>query len=380
MGLERALAVLILGLGSPLLGQAAAPADSPPPAPPTRGPAAAPGAEAPRPGPSLRELLGLDLAAALEEARKLAGRAGAGREPKERLAALCILSGRSGEARALLGQLFAGGQGADPAAALAAAAGALAEQVRQQPGRKPGESYKPEEAAARVRLAALELASAGLAAGEKDDREWRRRAAEAREALSPLPPGEGFPETLRLGLLGLAASGSGERSEALRAFDQLYRRAAGETQLELRALALVDDVRSYGVYTERAAKPCRVGDPLVAYGEVLNFVPRQVELGGWLTALDVDLTFLEQKGEAPAGADRPPETRAVLHCKGYAQVRHRTRSEIRDLHLVIRFRVPPECVPGKDRLYALKVTVRDMATGKEAVSAPLDLPVEPPAK
>jgi hypothetical protein len=322
----------------------------------------------------------MDLSAAVEDARKLAAREGAGPEQKERLAALLILSGRDAEARALLAELFAGKESADPAAALAAAARELAAKVRAQPARKPGEAYRPEEVAARLRLATVALACGSLTASAKDDKEWKRRAAEAHEALAPTGPGEGPQETVRLGLLGLAASAAGERAAALRAFEELARRAAGETQLDLRALTLVDDVRSFGVYTERAAKPCRVGDALVAYCEVLNFACRQVESGGYLTALDVDLTFLEQKGEAPADRDKPPETRAVLHCKGYAQVRYRTRSEIRDLHLVIRFRVPPECVPDKDKLYSFRITVRDMATGKEAVSAPLDLPIEAPLK
>ena len=61
-------------------------------------------------------------------------------------------------------------------------------------------------------------------------------------------------------------------------------------------------------------------------------------------------------------------------------MRHRTRSEIRDLHLVIRFRVPQQCAYAEGKHYWVKVTVRDMATGREAVSAPLELVIEPGAK
>ncbi len=388
-----------------LLPAASAAADAPPPKPPRRAePAVEAGGAAGKPeaaragAPSLKELRAIDLSAALAEARRAAAAPGAAAADKQLLAALLVLSGKGDEARAALAGVGVGDgairAGTDPAAAptsppealdvseaearrrLAAAADALAAEVSRQPARKEGEERPAAEVAARLRLGFV-----ALAAG---------RAKAAHEAVAALGPCKGPDEKLRLGLLGLSAGAIGQREEAARALDRLGRLTTGENHLGVRSLALVDDVRSYGVYTERAAKTCRAGENLMAYCEVLNFECRRAEGGGhpeasgdaaapeagFLSALDVDLTFLEQTGQAAADRDRPAPTKVVLHSRGYAEVRHRTKSPIKDLHLVIRLRVPPQCVPAEGKSYWLKVTLRDMATGEEAVSTTIPLNVE----
>jgi hypothetical protein len=380
------------------LAAVTAAADAPVPKPAAEAPAA--GAEKPEEppkgkskAPSLKDVRGTDFAAALAEARKAAAAASATPEKQELLAGLLLLTNRSEEARLVLARLYPAKDRSDPETALAVAIRGLADQVRKQPDRKKGEKYSEEEVTQRLRLALAILAS-GRQAERQGVKEWEVSAEAARDALAPLQKLEGTGERLRLALLGLAASAPGrQRSEALRDFEELYLLVAGETQLGLRALTLVDSVKAFGVYTERAVRTCRTGEELKAYCEVLNFACRQIDpapaAGGerpevpgasFLTALDVDLTFLEDEGAAAAGRDKPEASRVVLHSRGYAQVRHRTRSDIRDLHLVIHFRLPQQFAYAEGKHYWLKVTVRDMATGKEAVSAPLELAIDPGSK
>ena len=349
---------LLLLVAVPLLLAGPAGADAPPPKPPEKlpGPEAAPGASQDK--PKLQDIARWNFSAALLEARKAAAAHSATRADKERLAALCLLVGQAEEARRLLAELFPARDAAEAPAALAAAVARLDQAVSKQPARKRGERYKPEEVSARIRLALAALAA--------------DRPADAYEALEPVGACQGKEETLRLALLGLASAGVGETARAARLFEDLARRVSAGAELGVRALALVDSVRSYGVYTERAAKTCRVGETLVAYCEVLNFACRPADDGNsWVTALDLDLAIEDDPAEnaGPEAAAREP----AWQSKGFDQIRHRTRSEIRDLHLVIRVPVPRNLEAGK--VYWLKVTVRDAAAGKSATSGRVRLEV-----
>ncbi|HOX06324.1 MAG TPA: hypothetical protein PK280_07980 [Planctomycetota bacterium] len=377
--MRRSASILLALFTGTALAAATAAADAPAPRP--AGPApgevpaeTAPARPAPPPSPPLKAVRDIDFSAALAEARKAAAPASASPEKKELLAGLLLLSGRADEARAVLLALQPPRDRPDSAAAMGLAVAALTEQVRAQRERRRGEKFTEEEAAQRLRLGLLCVAS--------------RNERAAHEVVAALGPLQGPAENLRLALLGLSAAAADAREEGVRAAEELARRLSGENRLDLRALTLVDSVQAYGVYTERAAGTCRVGEDLRAYCEVLNFACRQLdpappaggaapELPGTshLTALDVDLTFLEDVAAAAAERDRPEQSRVVLHSRGYAQVRHRTRSEIHDLHLVIRFQVPRQFAAADGRRCWVKVTVRDMATGQEAVSAPLELKI-----
>lgn len=426
MTMSTALRRLVLSAALAMALSLAAAADAPPARRPEKVPPEPPPAESPtgpsaragqtgqtaQPKTALQQLVQQLLTpAALSEARKAAERPGATREDRELLAALYLLAGQPDDARRVAVELFgAGGApgGSGSAAALAAAFSRLDAEVRRQPARRKGERHTREEAEARLRLALVALAL---------DPPRVREAYEAIVPLGPTEPAEASgpgpvpatsagrddvqtrTEMTRLALLGLASWSSGgeeEKKEALRHFEDLARRAAAGTRLALRATTLVDSIQGYGVYTERRRNACRPGEKLMAYCEVLNFDCRQLETGGWLTALDVDLSVEEEVGqpdkpaEEPKGGSAPPPAKASSSSAAAPaaapaptagrrpawrrtdQVRYRTRSEIRDLHLRIDLDdVPARLVPG--HTYWLRIAVRDAATGKSETSRELKL-------
>jgi len=241
--------------------------------------------------------------------------------------------------------------------ALTEAARLLREEIERLPKRARGVPAPEEETVARVRLAMTALALD--APGE---------AALALEALGG-PVRDERLELRRLALSGLAAwSGAGDKAGAERLFEELLNRAAAGRRLELRSPALVDRVTCYGRYDERAAKAVRPGETVMAYCEVLNFRDLPTPSGEHLAALDIALAFEEELVKADRRGAREVERRTVKELPDFDRVRHRTRSPLRDLHLVVRFRVPAELVPGRD--YALRITVRDRGFGPAAPETP----------
>lgn len=227
--------------------------------------------------------------------------------------------------------------------------------------RREGGNCPPDEVRARLRLAALLL--------------LLDRVEEAHLALEPLGTCEGKAELYRLALAGLAAWSSGlDKSEAAAAFQSLARRAAGGAKLALRGLALADEVRTYGVYTERAARTCAPGEKVFAYCEALNFAVRRTDAGTYLVALDLDLVVeADEVPAAGAAGDAPAaQRRVVWRTSGFQQFRHSPRSEPHDLFMTIWFRVPQDLAPGR---YWLKLSAKDVATGQtaESDSIPLDV-------
>ncbi len=299
-------------------------------------PAAALAGEAKPTTPPIIKTQKLDLAAEIAKSEKACKRPGASRADRERLAALYILAGRSADGRRKLTELFSP---ANAQAGLKAAAEFLKAEVRKHSGR--GKDVRPgrEEILARLRLAAVALALDSPTEVER-----------ALEPLGPLTlPGRPVDkyEVRRLALLGAASWSTGEKIVAGKCLEDLLRKATSSRRLRLRAATLVDRVRSYGVYNERKKKTVAPGESVLIYCEVLNFACNKLDSGGWLTALDVDLKFETDD------IDR----RSIKEIKEYSQVRHRTRSNLRDLHLVIRVTVPRGLVPGES--YVLQLTVRD---------------------
>ena len=147
----------------------------------------------------------------------------------------------------------------------------------------------------------------------------------------------------------------------------MYRKAGTGNDLAIRALNLVTSVQAYGVYKVRPGNAFRAGEELAVYCEVLNFDCRQHENGGYLTALDVDVCIEEP---APAGGG---ETGIAWQRREIDKVRHYTVSEIRDLHLVVRFPVPAKLDPRQT--YWLRLVIRDPISGKSATSSLLKLEI-----
>jgi len=274
----------------------------------------------------------LDLAAEVAAAEKACARPGASREDRERLAALYILAGQAEKGRKALGELFSP---RSSEAALAAAAEFLKAEVGKLPRRGAGVRPTRQEVLARLRLA-----SAALALDSPTE------VVKALEPLGTLSgPGRRADkyEIQRLALLGTGYWRTGDKARAGACLEDLLRRATAGRRLGLRALTLVDQVRSYGVYTERAVKTVAPGESVLAYCEVLNFQCLKQPSGEHRSDLDVDLKFLEEV------TDRRGERKYVVvrNIPEFSRVRHRTRSPLRDLHLVIRFNVPRELAPGR---------------------------------
>jgi hypothetical protein len=239
--------------------------------------------------------------------------------------------------------------GSDAAGLLTRAMELLRGEVRKLPARPPGSPVAAEEYALRLRLAATAAAS--------------DRPGEAYMALHGLPartPAD-HHEVERLALLAAAAWRSGESQEAENLAASLLAAVSSGRRLGLQSLLLVDSVTCFGQYRERAVKTVRPGETVEAYVEVLGFHCTQKNPNEYLTALDVGLAFEQEVSQVDRRGEGVTGRQVIQNLPAYSQVRHHTRSPLRDLHLVIRLRIPQELIAGRE--YLLRVTVSDRNVG-----------------
>jgi hypothetical protein len=291
----------------------------------------------------------IDLAVEIRRAEKYGGTSEADRE---RLAALYILNGRISEAYKILRKIIKAAHPDDGQEALGLAVKYLREKIKKLPARGKGKAPSREETVARLRLAMTALALDS--------------PPEALAALEPLKERHRTDkfELRRLAIAALASWSAGVKDDADRDFLELIRKATAGRHLALRSPALVDRVICYGKYDERAAKTVRVGENVTAYVEVLNFHCTRMDTGEHLTALDISLSF-EEEVEVKDRRGKPTKVRKVRKdLPRLYEIRHRTRSPLKDLHLVIRFKVPSELRAG-GKSY-IKITVRDRGNAPPA--------------
>ncbi len=164
-------------------------------------------------------------------------------------------------------------------------------------------------------------------------------------------------ELQRLALCGLAAWSAGMKDSAERDLESLLKKSTAGRRLALRSATLVDRVVCYGIYDERASRTVRVGESVIAYVEVLNFQCNKMDSGQHLTALNVSLVFEEETDKQDRRGNSVKVRQVKRELPVFSRVRHRTRSPLRDLHLVIRFNVPPELAAGKPNF--VRIIVHD---------------------
>jgi len=300
---------------------------------------------------------GLDVKAEIRKCEKLSS---SDKTDRERLAALCLLDGQIARGWKIIRDLARLEKPSTAEESLGSAIRKLRAKLAGMPRRTANTPPKREEVVARLRLAMTALAM--------------NSPAEALAALEPLRARDRADrlELQRLALSGLAAWSAGVKDKAEHNLESLLKKVVAGRRLALRSAALVDRVTCYGVYDERSRRTVRPGESVMAYVEVLNFQCNGMDTGGHLTALEVSLVFEEESEKKDRRGNPVKVRRVVRELPGFSRVRHRTRSPLRDLHLVIRFKVPPELQAGtknhgKDKAHFVKIIVTDQGNVPAAV-------------
>jgi len=181
-----------------------------------------------------------------------------------------------------------------------------------------------------------------------------------------------MPSTGELAALfarALALARGGESLRAAAALEELARTIREGPGLQVGPLRLVRRVESFGVYEDDPRPALRPGDAFLVYAELAGFAcvvenrsQRELRAAGpgesgierlspelWRVSLEIRLS-LRQAG--------PGVERVVW---GPDRVEHRTRSELRDLHVTRLAALPQELEPGD---YELRLDVLDLAPAR----------------